>query len=48
MRKKDREYIFFAIVDQQGSQEQLKEAAVNHGTPGNSLTCASPKLQEVQ
>lgn len=37
----------FAIADQQGSQEQLKEAAINHGTPGNGLTCASPKIQEV-
>lgn len=38
----------FVIADQQGSQEQLKEAAINHSTPGNSPTCASPKIQEVQ
>lgn len=38
----------FAIVDQQGSQEHLTEAAINHGTPGNGLTCANPKIQEVQ
>lgn len=38
----------FVIVDQQGSQEQLKEAAINHSTPGNSPTCASPKVQEIQ
>lgn len=38
----------FTIVDQQGSQEQLKEAAINHATPGNGLICASPKIQEAQ
>lgn len=38
----------FVTVDQQGSQEQLEEAAINHSTPGNSPTCASPKIQEIQ
>lgn len=45
MRKMEQRKLvhIFVILDQQGSQEQLKEAAINHSTPGNSPTCASPK-----
>lgn len=38
----------FANVDQQSSQEQLKEAAVNHSVPGNSLTRANATIQGAQ
>lgn len=50
MRKREQRKLvhIFVIVDHQGSQEQLKEAAINHSTPGNSPTCASPKIQEIQ
>ena len=48
MRKERQGVHILAIVDQQSSQEQLKEAAINHGTPGNGLTCASPKIQAAQ
>lgn len=46
--EKRQEVQTFAAVDQQTSQEPVKEAAINHSTPGNGLTCASPKIQEVQ
>lgn len=50
MRKREQRKLvhIFVIVDHQGSQEQLKEAAINHSTSGNSPTCASPKIQEIQ
>lgn len=35
-----------ATVDQQSSQEQLIETALNHGTRGNGLPHVSPKSQE--
>lgn len=51
MRKSEQRKLgvhIFVIVDQQGSQEQLKEPAINHSAPGNSPTCTSPKIQEIQ